>query len=131
MGAKLRVLVADPEGSVLDMIAFRSTSRTPTHRQRDRIYATIADIRQLKANIPEADIQLRSIDYMPPYGLTIMKHREHPAKNICWARLFTFQTPTPNAPLINPDPSQDAEWFNFFTEQFWKMWDQAQHVDLN
>lgn len=124
-GTALRVLLVDPSSSAVDMIAFRSTSRTDANMQQKRINNTLASLNRLAENVPGASIETRLLDYMPPYGITTYQHQSDPEKSLCHVRLFTFRTPTPSAPLIAPNPVRDMYWFKFFSDQFDLMWDAA------
>ncbi|MCB9437273.1 MAG: hypothetical protein H6673_09835 [Anaerolineales bacterium] len=122
-GASMRVLMVDPNSPAMNYVAYRSTSHIPIETQRQRVISTLDLLQHLANETQTGGLELRVMDYMPPYGITIYHHATDPAKSSCSVRLFTFRTPTPEAPTITPDPIDHEAWFNYFVEQFEKMWE--------
>lgn len=119
---KLRVLLVDYCSPAMHMAALRSESRTPAETQARRIKDMLDLLSRWKGNIPGAQVEARLLDYFPPYGITVIEPRSRTADAQCLVRLFTFQSSTTVAPIINPHPSVHKYWFDFFCEQFEKFW---------
>lgn len=122
-GAALRVLLVDPAGSALKMVGLRSTSAVPLEFQRRNVEASLDLIALWFRQIEHPNLEVRLIDYMPPYGITIYQHHSARDRDVCLIRLYTFRTPTSGAPLIQPDSVRHQQWFEFFCDQFEKMWE--------
>lgn len=125
-GTTLRVLLVDPGSSALDMIGLRSTSAVPLNFQRRHIESSLELLALWFRQINRPDLDVRLINYMPPYGITIYRHLTERNKDVCLVRLYTFRTPTSDAPLIHPDSVRHPQWFEFFSDQFEKMWEVGQ-----
>lgn len=125
-GTPLKVLLVAPDSCAVDMIGFRSTSQVPTNIQRGRIEDVLRLLGHWVNSSPQAKIEVRLLDYLPPYGITIYQDKHDFEKSVCLVRLYTFRTPTSEAPAIWPDPIRDSFWFDFFCEQFEMMWEAGQ-----
>ena len=125
-GVRFRVLLVDPRSQAIDMVALRSTSGSPVTKQRHQIEEILDLLTQWSNNIPTSNLQVRVLDYMPPYGITVYQHKSKPEESVCLVRLYTFRTPTSESPAIMTNPTENKRWFHFFSEQFEKMWDIGQ-----
>lgn len=121
-----RILIAHPHGAVMKMAALRSESNTPEKTQTQRVIDTLDLISIWKANTPESNLKVRLIDYLPPYSITIIHPTSATDISQCLVRLNGFRSSTTTAPAITPNPTKDKEWFEYFSEQFEKMWDCAE-----
>jgi hypothetical protein len=127
-GAKLRVLLSDPDGPVVEMASFRSDSRLTPDLERKRILGSIDFLKHQIGLNPTADIQLKISSYLAPYAITVVKSGDPQMKAYCHARLLPFRRTSMRAPLIIPDPDDDSAWFEFFENQFEQLWDAASLV---
>lgn len=122
-GASMKIIFADPDSSAINMASFRSSSGTPVHEERQRIISTIKLLRRLSTNIPKGKIEIRSFDYISPYSILIINSSDSKEKAYCQARLFPFRETSMKAPIIIADPNSKRHWFEYFYNQFSKMWE--------
>ena len=130
LGGQVRVLLSHPDGAAMQMSALRSESRTPVEIQKKRTYDTLELLALWRSEMPGADVQVRLIDYLPPFGITIMHPSDNSADAGCLVRLFTFRSSTSMAPAFALNSNRTPEWFAFFSEQFEKMWEAGEDYDL-
>jgi hypothetical protein len=130
LGGQVRVLLSHPDGAAMQMSALRSESRTPIEIQKKRTYETLELLALWRSEMPGADVQVRLIDYLPPFGITIMHPSDNSADAGCLVRLFTFRSSTSMAPAFTLNSNRTPEWFAFFSEQFEKMWEAGEDYDL-
>ncbi len=124
------MLLSHPDGAAMQMSALRSESRTPVEIQKKRTYDTLELLALWRSEMPGADVQVRLIDYLPPFGITIMHPSDNSADAGCLVRLFTFRSSTSMAPAFALNSNRTPEWFAFFSEQFEKMWEAGEDYDL-
>jgi hypothetical protein len=129
-GGQLRILLIDPDSPAIEMASKRSDIGTPAKTQKRRVEDMLELLSRWKSNIPSANIQVKLLDYLPAYGITVIYPRLNTVNASCLVRLFTFRTSTSTAPTIKPDPVNEAYWFEFFCDQFEKMWEFAKPYDL-
>lgn len=121
-GGVFQALLSHPDGVVMQMAALRSESRTPEDTQRQHARQTLELLALWKAELPEADLQVRLFDYLPPFGITIVYPLEETSPARCLVRIFPFRSSTSEAPATDLDSEKNPEWFAFFSQQFEKMW---------
>jgi hypothetical protein len=124
-GAKLRVLLADPDSFAVEMASFRSESRLTPDIERKRILGSIEFLKHQIGLHPTADMQLKLSSYLAPYSITVLRSGDPEVKAYCHARLLPFRRTSLRAPVIIPDPETDPAWFEFFEGQFEQLWDAA------
>lgn len=129
-GGQLRVLLVDPNSPAIEMASRRSDIGTPIKTQKRRVEDMLELLSRWKSNIPDADIQVKLLDYLPSYGITIINPKFDTDDEFCLVRLLTFRTPTSTAPTIKPDPVSEPYWFEFFCNQFEMMWEYAEAYAL-
>lgn len=130
-GGQLRVLVVDHQSTAIEMASMRSDSGTPIKTQIRRVEDMLELLTRWKLKIPNANIEVRLLNFPPPYGITIIYPRLDTERASCLVRLLTFRTSTSTAPTVKPDPINEAYWFEFFCDQFEKMWEFARRYDLS
>jgi len=129
-GTRLRVILPQMEPYIVDMISFRSVSGATSHDQRQRIENTIRTLQRIKKRSGTSNVELRLINYVSPYGITIYKLRKKPQESLCQVRLNTFKTETPSAPTILTKATIKDGWFEFFSQQFELMWENSDSFEL-
>lgn len=129
-GGTLRIVLSRPTDAVAQMVHLRSSSGAPADMHRDRIQSMIALVELWKRNIPIAHIELRMIESIAPYGITIIEPKSKAEAPYCLVRLATFRTSSTTAPAINPDYMADRNWFDFYVAQFENFWEAAEEYDL-
>lgn len=129
-GGQLRVLLVDPRSTAIKMASLRSDLGTPVTTQQKRVEDMLELLSRWKTKISNANIQVKLLNFLPPYGITIIYPRVDTDDAFCLVRLLTFRTSTSTAPTIRPDPIKEAYWFEFFFEQFEKMWEFSKPYEL-
>jgi hypothetical protein len=122
-GCDLKIILVAPRSDALRMASFRSPMRDSMETENQRIEGTLAFVGGMKARLPNAKIQIKLLDYLPPYGMTIIRPQRETDRAYCNVRLLPFQSSAFESPIINPDPIKDKLWFDFFSNQFQKMWE--------
>lgn len=92
-GGRLRVLITNPDDeAALKVAAISSENPGNVDIQRSRITGTIEEIRSIQLRMPEANLQLRVLDFVPPFALTFIELNERdPNKIWCYVRLGGFR----------------------------------------
>jgi len=121
-GGRLRVLLASPCGASMQMAGLRSNSDTPADVQRRRVEDMIELLARWRQNIPHALVDMRTLDYFPAYGITIIEPNDAERAASCQVRHFPFRRSTSIAPSATLDYSADPHWFAYFADQFEQMW---------
>lgn len=129
-GGKLRILLVNPDSPAIEMASKRLDIGTPVRTQKRRVEDMLELLSIWKSNIPDANLQVKLLDYLPPYGITIIDPRSETSDAFCLVRLYTFRTPTSTAPTIKPDPIHETYWFDFFRVQFETIWEFAEPYEL-
>lgn len=129
-GAKIRIILLDPDGAAVKMASLRSSAGTPNEVAIQRIRDTVGLLERLKESVPEAAIEIRILDFLAAYSLMILKPRDSSKNVYCHARILPFRTPSLRAPIINPDPNDDQLWAQFIFDQFEKMWEVSKSLPL-
>jgi len=134
MGAKIRILIIDPDSAALKMTAERSTSPDDTDYYRVRLDATLREIAYLFRSWEEiktlqgdssraGSLAVRLMSYAPSFG--IISFNANQDNGIVFVEIyphkFGFKTP-PNFELT---PKRDGDWYKYFVDQFEEMWNAA------
>lgn len=130
VGGEIRVLLSHPEGAATQMAALRSELQAPVGVQKKRAYDTLELLALWKHEMPDAKIQVRLLDYLPPYGITIIYPGEHTASAQSLVRLYAFRSSTSVAPAFGLSSDNTPKWFAFFSEQFEKMWGAGENYPI-
>ncbi len=130
-GGKVRLIVVNPYNeSALKMAALASEDDISADTYKQRILSTVEETRNFKRRNPGADVLLRSIDYIPPFGLTVIVSKGEISHTWCHVRLQGFRKAVSESPVINPDPIIHGELLRFYREQFDLMWDAGTDIPL-
>lgn len=125
-GVNLRVILVHPNSAAVEMSAFRSSSQASAQLQRDDILRTLETLRSLKNHIANARVEVRLLDYMPGFGITVYKHHTDEGLSVCEVHLYPFKTSASYAAAIGPHPIFHKHWFAYFSDQFERMWNAAE-----
>lgn len=126
----LRILMVHYNSAAIPMAALRSYSGTPAKTQADVVRQNLELLKKWTQRIPNANIRVRLLDYLPPYGITVIYPKGAGRPPHCLVRLNAFKKPTSKSPSMTPNPRMDKHWFDFFCEQFQLMWDAGENFDL-
>ncbi len=130
-GGRLRVIITNPKNEgAMQMAALASEDRVSAATQQQRISTTVDELKNLKRRYPNGDIQLKTIDYIPPFGMTLILSRGSQSDKWCHVRLQGFRKAVSDSPVINPDVIVHDELFRFYREQFDLMWDAGTDIPL-
>lgn len=125
-GGALSIVLVNPENdAIMELINHRSPSNTPAETQKNRIIETVLFLERWKERLPNAKIEYKLIDYLPPYSITVLEGDLKNVNTYCYAKLFPFRSASLKAPTIIPDAKDNHEVYNFFNRQFDEMWDAA------
>jgi len=122
-GGHLRVLITNPDDEAALKVAavVLDDSGNPSIH-KTRIMGTIEEIRNLQRRMPDADIQLRVLDFVPQFSMTLLELTSDPDQVWCHVRLQGFQKSVSESPVIAPDPKLH-EWFHeFYRCQYEDLW---------
>jgi hypothetical protein len=126
-GGSLRFLVSAPTPEITRMMAFRSSS---LNNNVDLVAKNVEGnlLRAQALYRPERRtdrIRIRTIPYIPPYGLVII----HTANNISkvHVKVRAFRAPG-RMPSFELDSHKDPSWHTFFVEQFEKLWEMSEDL---
>ena len=129
-GARLRVIITDPDGAAMDMASFGSENRVDTETERSRVQATINLLRNQQERRPETDLELRKCSYLAPYALAVVRPKDPDRDYYYHARVLPFRSSSMKAPTIVPETG-DRDWIDFIEHQFENLWEASTRVDLD
>ena len=133
-GAKIRILVIDPDSVALKMSAERSTSTDDTDYYRVRLDATIREIEYLFKSWAEfkglqggssktGDLSVRLLSYAPSFGIVSLDAKQE--NGIVFVEIYPHKFGHKSPPTFDLTPQRDGNWYKYFTEQFDEMWNVA------
>ena len=133
-GAKIRILVVDPDSVAIKMSAERSTSPDDTDYYRVRLDATFREIAYLfkrleefkatQGNSPKAgNLYVRLLSYAPSFG--IISFDAHQDNGIVFIEVYPHKFGHKSPPTFDLMPKRDGNWYGYFVDQFDEMWNAA------
>jgi hypothetical protein len=123
-GARLRVVLVDPDSLAVQMASIRNESERTPDRERQKIVEALELLHSLRKKFPAA-IEVRLTSYLAPYSIIVLRCDDPKIDAYCHARLLPFRRSSLRAPIIVPDPHINASWFEFFETQFELQWNLA------
>ena len=113
---KFRFLLMQPDGDAVKLAAMRAGEDI-----EDMINTYRVNMKKV-CTIPNSE--LRTLDYLPPYNIFIFNPNEDNAEMI--VHIAGWKTPSENSrPALRINKSQNRVWFDYFLNQFNKMWEFA------
>jgi hypothetical protein len=133
-GAKIRILVVDPDSVALKMSAERSISPDDTDYYRVRLDATFREIaylfkrleefKAIQGNSPKAgNLYVRLLSYAPSFG--IISFDTHQDNGIVFIEIYPHKFGHKSPPTFDLMPKRDGNWYTYFVDQFDEMWNAA------
>jgi hypothetical protein len=133
-GAKIRVLVIDPESTALKMCAERSTKPDDTEYYRVRLDATLRELEYLFQSWEEfkaiqvdgekmGTLSVRLMSYAPSYG--ILSFDPNHENGVAIVELYTHKLGYKSPPTFDLTAHRDGNWYKYFLGQFDEMWNAA------
>lgn len=83
---------------------------------------TINSLQQLKNKYPDK-IEIKTVEFLPAYSLLITDSEKE--SGIVRLELYTQQVPTRNRPQLVLMKNREPKWYNFFVNQFDKLWESS------
>jgi hypothetical protein len=117
----LRFLVVSSIPEALTMLVARSYSMHETDVMRNHIESNLARLGTLGELARSRQMQIRTIPYVPPYGMVIIEGLDGMCK--AYMKIISFKNPDNQHPSFEVTNEVDSVWFQFFVEQFERMWD--------
>ena len=137
-GAKVRILLIDPESQAIEMSAQRSINPKDTEYYRRRLESSLSDLTYLykfnqdmkqrrKRNSKAGDLLVRLLSYAPSFGMTCLDPGKK--QGILYVEVFPHKLGYKNAPKFELTSNNDKKWYSYFLEQFEQMWEAAKPWD--
>jgi hypothetical protein len=128
-GASLNLILANPYSAAVEMAAFRADDGITAEVERKRIITTVTYLGIYLTQYPDAKIKVRVCPYLVPFSIRIFVPSDPRVERRCRARLTPFKTPSLNAPRIISGDHTDAKWFQYFSDQFQRLWEASDEID--
>jgi hypothetical protein len=123
-GDKLRVLLVDPNGMALSMVAARNPGKISFERERANIVASLQDLYDLKSIAPQ-NMEIRVIDDPLMYGGCIV----NPDKNDGMIYIVRYTYQTGFRPRFTY--RRKSEWYEFIKSEFQSLWNRGKTWEEN
>jgi hypothetical protein len=121
-GFDVRFLIMDPLGAAAFMVAhIRGDDNTDEVKRA--LERNIIRLEKLRGKNHLGKLEVRVIDYLPPYTI-IALDPDLPSGQM-FVRLNNYDTPNEKRPTFDLVKKQDGDWFEFFRNQFEKVWKDA------
>ena len=118
-GAKIRILVVNPDPKILDVAVNLFHKHLDPNRLRREIEHSLDNFESLTAGQATGEaFQVRLLPCAPPYGIWLIDAGTPKAE--IWVELYPFRSQ--QQPTFHLLPHRDGEWFAFFQRQFELMW---------
>ena len=133
-GAKIRILIIDPNSSALGTAEARSEIPS-TGYYRSKLDATFQDLSYLQQvqskSATKGSLEVRLISFPPSFALYSFDANRPSAQLVVemyphitgWEKTPVFHL-TPG-PVFNLMPMSDGQWYEYFVKQFEAMWERS------
>lgn len=118
-GGKIRIIIMKPNSAATSMAEFRNR-RMKEPDVTSSIQNNIKILNILKKDIKNGEIELRVVNYLPPYTIYCFNPKNKYGKML--VLLTSFKFPNDKRPVFNLSNDMDNHWFNFFKNQFELLW---------
>jgi hypothetical protein len=120
-GAIIRFVILDPESETLLQQAVLQSFSAPVEFWRDTLRTTETVIEAL-AKTPHVSgtVEIGFLPCIPSFGFVLVDPDQ--AHGICFVELYQHRSAEPH-PTFELRATDDPHWFEFFREQFDKMWE--------
>ncbi len=133
-GAKIRILIIDPDSAAIQMSAARSISGDDTDYYRVRLDATLRDITYLQkmlegfraaaGNAQKAgELSVRLVPYAPSFSM--LSFDAHQDNGVIFVEIYPHKMAHRLPPTFDLLPDRDGIWYTYFLDQFEEMWNAA------
>lgn len=146
-GSSIRLMLVDPSNGALRMIANSAkftrerdlnksqfprvtieNGSNPIVRLRERVNEFIEYITNYKLQNPNVNLNLRTIDFLPPFTLVIIDATRQ--QGMMFVELGTYQSHRRDRPTFTLYKATNQELFTFYLNEFEAMWENARPGDV-
>jgi hypothetical protein len=126
-GGSIQILVSDGlSDSLMEVLAFRSSSVRDPQRYRDLLFSTIERAQTLRQYAKDkVNLEFRKIKYYTTFGIFIIENVQHETK--IYVQLNAFRTGGSQNPGFVLT-TKDNHWFTYFLDQFKNAWDSGEPI---
>lgn len=124
-GASIRFLIVDPTGEGASQTRARSSAEPSDDHFRTEFRVVESRLRKLAA-LREGALEVRMFPYVPSCGFRILDGSG--ANADLWVEFYSFRNPTDVSLHLT---RADGVWFQFFREEFERMWMAATPLDVS
>ncbi|SEF65609.1 hypothetical protein SAMN05444920_101299 [Nonomuraea solani] len=121
-GARVRVLVIDPTGTVPEEAARRSTIPDQPDVFEHRVRYTLYVLRDMEG---EERLEVRLLPFLPAFGMLMLDPGDD--DGVIHVELGTHRSPGRD-PGFTLDGARDHHWCRHFTAEFDRLWEAAREV---
>jgi hypothetical protein len=127
-GARVRVVIIDPESSApLDAVA-RTLGVTSADLYRPRIASTIEILSHLASGAAaRGGVEVRLLPFVPAFGMYLIDPGERDGR--VYVEMYQHRSLEPN-PCFALQAERDGHWYPFFVHQFDILWESARPASL-
>ncbi|MEK6325828.1 MAG: DUF4062 domain-containing protein [Acidobacteriota bacterium] len=118
-GAHIKFLMLEPDGAALPMLNLRGNPEDIPNRRSD-LKRNIEILRTISRKPAQGSLEVRAIDYLPPYTVVAYDIDQPSGKLFVW--LGSIGIPNSERPMFSLVRSVDPVWFDFFVNQFSLTW---------
>lgn len=124
---QVRILLVDPRNSdVLNALARSGYFFNDPEKMSRDISSILDSIENWRRTIPNCRLEIRLLRGQPPYRMHIVD-RLHPTGHM-YLRVFVAINSS-DIPTLSLHADEDREWFEFFTDQFERFWNESIPVE--
>lgn len=121
-GGNVRIVIVNPQHPALEVAANRFNKHQDAEKIRRECEQTMDNLETLfSPNRREKSVQVRLSNAVPPFGIWLIDADKSNAE--IWAEIYSFRGI--RDPALHLIPYRDGEWFDYFQEQFEKLWEDA------
>lgn len=135
-GAKVRILIIDPDSLAIEMTAQRTGNPQDLDYHRNRLDSSLRELAYIYKRMSEMKPQkgnklgsfsVKLMSYAPSFGMLSVdvKQKEGISFIEIYPHKFGYMPPL----LFDLTPERDQEWFEYFINQFDVMWEAAKSWD--
>ncbi len=133
-GAKIRILLIDPQSQAIEMSAQRSINPKDTAYYRRRLESSLSDLtylynsnedmKQIRKRLSKVGtLSVRMLSYAPSFGMTSLDPDKK--QGVVYVEIFPHKHGNKSAPKFELTLNNDKKWYTYFLEQFEEMWEAA------
>lgn len=133
-GLSIKFLFIKPgsgiDSTAVEMASFRySNSGKGTDAINQDIERNFRCLATYRNSASQGKVEARVVNYLPPW--TIIAINPHSPNGDMYVHLTPFRVPNEVRPSFHLSAKDDEKWFSFFLEQFEKVWEVAEPVNLD